>query len=138
MSTAVEVDQWLQADLCLDISLLLSLLELLVGGVEAGNVCSVVLGVVELHDLAGDGWLKRAIVVCNIVSVTSLPDYTKMGDPRLTCEIWKSGLAANKGGRCDTGSSLSVTSSLHGGAESWCGAGDGERHDVCYVLGILS
>ena len=63
MSATVKVDQWLQANLCLDISLLLSLLELLIGSVEAGNVCSVVLGVVELHDLAGDGWLESAIVV---------------------------------------------------------------------------
>lgn len=65
MSPSVEVDQWLEANLGLDISLLLGLLELLVGGVEAGNVCSVVLGVVELHNLAGDSWLKSAIVVCN-------------------------------------------------------------------------
>lgn len=63
VSTTVEVDQWLQGNLCLDISLLLSLLELLGGGVDAGNICSVVLGVVELHDVAGDGWLKGAIVV---------------------------------------------------------------------------
>lgn len=54
--------------------------------------------------------------------------------PQLTCEIWESGLAANKCSGSDTGSSLSVTSSLHGGAECWGGAGDGERHYVWYVV----
>jgi len=63
VATAVKVDQRLQSNLSLDIVLLLGLMELLVGIVEAGNICLVVLGVVKLHDLAGDGWLECAIVV---------------------------------------------------------------------------
>ena len=62
--TAVEVDQRLLGDLCLDVALVLGLLQLLDGGVVGGHVGVVVLGVVELHDLAADGGLKRAIVVC--------------------------------------------------------------------------
>lgn len=63
MSTTVKVDQWLQSNLCLYISLLCCLLKLLAGSVEAGNIGLVVLGVVKLHDLARDGRLKSTIVV---------------------------------------------------------------------------
>jgi hypothetical protein len=38
-------------------------LELLDGGVVGGDVGVVVLGVVQLHDLAADGGLERAVVV---------------------------------------------------------------------------
>jgi hypothetical protein len=38
-------------------------LELLSGIVVASDIGLVVLGVVELHDLARDGWLECAIVV---------------------------------------------------------------------------
>ena len=61
--TTVEVDEWLLCDLSLDIALVLSLLQLLDGGVVGGNVGVVVLGVVQLHDLAADGGLKGAVVV---------------------------------------------------------------------------
>ena len=60
----MEVDQWLNSNLCLDIALVLRLLQLLDLCVVGGHVGVVVLGVVELHDLAADGGLKRAIVVC--------------------------------------------------------------------------
>lgn len=63
MTTSVEVDQWLQSYLCGDILLGLGGLELLGGSVVAGDIGLVVLGVVELHDLARDGRLECAIVV---------------------------------------------------------------------------
>ena len=63
MTTTVEVDQWLQSHLCGDILLGLGSLELLGGSVVAGDIGLVVLGVVELHDLARDGRLECAIVV---------------------------------------------------------------------------
>lgn len=59
----MEVDQWQQSHLRGDILLGLGLLKLLGGSVVAGDIGLVVLGVVELHDLARDGWLKCAIVV---------------------------------------------------------------------------
>lgn len=63
MTTTVEVDQWQQSHLCGDILFSLGGLVLLSGSVVAGDIGLVVLGVVELHDLAGDGWLECAIVV---------------------------------------------------------------------------
>ena len=63
VATTVEVDQWLQSNLGLDITLLCGLLELLGGSVEAGDIGVVVLGMVKLHDLAGNGWLESAIVI---------------------------------------------------------------------------
>lgn len=69
--TSVEVDQWLNGDLCLDVAFLLCLLQLLNLGVVGGNVGVVVLGVVKLHDLAGDGRLKRTIVVLFLIISTS-------------------------------------------------------------------
>lgn len=62
---AVEIDQWLQGDLLLDVG----------GGgggeggellgeiVEAVHVGGVVLGVVQLHDLPGDGGFEGGVVV---------------------------------------------------------------------------
>jgi len=72
VSTSVEVDQWLQSNLCRDILFVLGGLELLGCGVEAVDVCLVVVLVVELHDLAGDGGLQRTVVVCHGSSVHSL------------------------------------------------------------------
>ena len=59
----MEVDKWLLCDLSLDITLVLGLLQLLDSGVVRGNIGVVVLGVVELHDLAADGGLEGAVVV---------------------------------------------------------------------------
>jgi hypothetical protein len=50
----------------------LGLLELLDGGVVGGDIGVVVLGVVELHDLAADGGLERAVVVCELRSALVL------------------------------------------------------------------
>ena len=70
--TTVEVDERLLGDLGLDVTLVLSLLELLDGGVVGGDIGVVVLGVVELHDLAADGGLERAVVVCVLKSALVL------------------------------------------------------------------
>ena len=61
--TTVEVDERLLCDLSLDVALVLGLLQLLDGGVVRGDVGVVVLGVVELHDLAADGGLESAVVI---------------------------------------------------------------------------
>lgn len=63
MSTTMEVDQWLKSDLCGDILLGLGRLELFGCCIEAVDICLVVVLVVELHNLAGDGGLKSAKVV---------------------------------------------------------------------------
>lgn len=65
----MEVDQRLGSNLGLDVVLCASLLHLLGSSVERSNVGVVVLGVVEFHDLAADGGLKSAIVVCTNQSV---------------------------------------------------------------------
>jgi hypothetical protein len=63
VTTPMEIDQRLQRNLSLDILILLSGGELLRCGVEAVDVGLVVVLVVELHDLTGDGRLERAIVI---------------------------------------------------------------------------
>ena len=60
----MKVDQWLLCNLCRNISLRLYILHLLHRSVVGVHVSAVMLVVVELHDLAGDGWLECAIVVC--------------------------------------------------------------------------
>ena len=68
----MEVDERLLGDLSLDVTLGLSLLELLDGGVVGGDIGVVVLGVVELHDLTADGGLERAVVICVLKSALAL------------------------------------------------------------------
>lgn len=63
VATTVEVNCGLQSNLGGDITLVLSLLELLNSGVVAGDIGVVVVLVVQLHDLAVDGGLQGAIVV---------------------------------------------------------------------------
>ena len=64
--TSVEVDQWLQGDLLRNVLLVLGRGKLLSRIVERVHIGVVVLGVVKLHDLAGDGRFEGAIVVCSI------------------------------------------------------------------------
>lgn len=64
VSTAVEVNQWLQRNCRGNILLCLCSLNLFEGGVVAVDIGLVVVLVVQLHDLAGDGGLECAIVVC--------------------------------------------------------------------------
>lgn len=63
VATTVEVDEGLQGNLGGNVTLVLSLLELLNSGVVAGDIGVVVVLVVQLHDLAVDGGLQGAIVV---------------------------------------------------------------------------
>ena len=63
VAAAVEVDERLQGDLGLDVLFLSCFGQLLCEVVEGGYVGLVVLAVVELHDLAGDGGFEGAIVV---------------------------------------------------------------------------
>lgn len=60
--TSVEVDERLQSNLSSNIVLGLGLSQLLGEVVVRSHVGVVVVLVVKLHDLAGDGRLKRAIV----------------------------------------------------------------------------
>lgn len=63
VATAVEVDSGLESDLSSDVALSLGLLQLLKGVVVAGHIGVVVVLVVNLHDLAGNGGLKSAIII---------------------------------------------------------------------------
>jgi len=64
VAAAVEVDERLCCDLRLDVAGLDCFGHFLGLCVERGYVGVVVLAVVQLHDLAADGWLQRAVVVC--------------------------------------------------------------------------
>jgi hypothetical protein len=63
MSTTMEVDQWLQSDLCSDVFFLFCGCELLGGGIEAVDIGLVVILVREFHDLSGDGGLERTVII---------------------------------------------------------------------------
>ena len=60
---AVEVDEREERDLRRNIAGCFGGFELLGSGVQAGYIGVVVLAVVQLHDLPGDGGLERAIVI---------------------------------------------------------------------------
>lgn len=64
VTTTVEVDGGLESNLSGNVALVLSLLELLNGGIVVVDVGVVVSLVVKLHDLTGDGRLQSTIVVC--------------------------------------------------------------------------
>ena len=64
VAAAVEVDEGLEGDLGGDVGFGLRGRELLRRVVEGIDVGVVVVLVVQLHDLAGDGRLQRAVVVC--------------------------------------------------------------------------
>ena len=59
----MEIDERLQSDLSGNVVVALGRRELFGEVVVRGHIGVVVLGVVELHDLTGDGGLKGAIVV---------------------------------------------------------------------------
>jgi hypothetical protein len=63
MSAAMEVDQWLQSNLCGDIFFVFCGCELLGGSIEAVDIGLVVVLVVKLHDLSGDGGLERTVII---------------------------------------------------------------------------
>jgi hypothetical protein len=66
VAAAVEVDHGLQSNLSLDVFLVFCFRNLLREVVERGHVGLMMLGVVQLHDLAGDGGLERAVVIWNL------------------------------------------------------------------------
>lgn len=123
VTTTVEVDGGLQGDLGGNVALVLSLLQLLNGGVVAGDVGVVVVLVVQLHDLSVDSGLKGAIVVYfdMLVQVTK-QNYTKYAWSecadwfRLTGKVRQSSLAAGKGQASNAGLGGSRSSRAKGNA----------------------
>jgi hypothetical protein len=100
VTTAVEVDGGLESNLGSDVTLVLGLLELLNGVVVVGDIGVVVVLVVNLHDLAGDGGLQSAVVVFFVSSCRMLQ---KLPSHPLTGQVRKSGLATGKGQARSTG-----------------------------------
>jgi len=96
--TSMKVYEGLQGNLSGDIAFALSLLKLVQCIIVGCHVCLVVLVVVQFHDLAGNGRLKRAVVICRRWVRLCLQRPVSSG-ARLTFEIGKSGLAA-RGRRC--------------------------------------
>lgn len=78
VAAAVEVDQWLESDGGCDVLLRLCRLLLLECGVVAVDVGLVVVLVVELHDLAGDGGFERAIVIWKAFMSIRYPFYARV------------------------------------------------------------
>ena len=66
MASAVEVEEGSLSGSGLVVVLGLGFGDSLDGGVVAVDVGLVVLGVVKLHDLAGDGGLERTVVICGM------------------------------------------------------------------------
>ena len=111
--TTVEVGERLLGDLSLDVTLVLGLLELLDGGVVGGDIGVVVLGVVQLHDLAADGGLERAVVVWGVLTLVCLCTFLST-IMRRTRQVGQSGLAAGEGD--------AANGSAHGGRRADGGA----------------
>jgi hypothetical protein len=62
--TSVKIDHGKQCNLGLVVLLGLGLRHLLLECIQRGDVGVVMLAVMELHNLAGDGRLESAIVIC--------------------------------------------------------------------------
>lgn len=148
MATAVEVEQRSLGSGGLGVALGLGVAEGLDSGVEAVDVCLVVLGVVKLHDLAGDVGLERAVVVwirencssallcfallCSVLAAarirvqsTSLCVFR-----RLTRQIGKSRLATGEAGGGHGGERL-CGAGAEAGAQDGRRAEEGGRHCCC-------
>ena len=59
----MKIDQWLLCNLSRNVAVRLDLFHLFLSRIVAVDVGSVMLVVMQLHDLAGDSWLKGAIVI---------------------------------------------------------------------------
>lgn len=132
VSTAVEVEEGSDAGGLGRVALRLGLGEGLEGAVEAVDVGLVVLGVVQLHDLAGNVRLECAVVVYRERALVSIlvpkPLSQNSREPRrngrtsrLTGQIGKSGLPADElgaGHAHDRLCSLSSQSTAQGGCRS--------------------
>lgn len=68
--TTVEIDEWLQSNLCSNIVVGLCSSELVSCIVVAVHIGLMMLAVVKLHDLTADGWLESAIVVLKVCKVS--------------------------------------------------------------------
>lgn len=101
VAAAVEVDQGLQGNLGGNVVFGLCFGDLLAEVVVRRDVCVVVVLVVQFHDLAADGGLEGAIIVC----ICWLDDATVgRGDERAgsTWKVGQCGLCSHKRG-CDAG-----------------------------------
>lgn len=140
VATAVEVQQGSLGSGGLGVPLGLGVAESLDSGVEAVDVCLVVLGVVKLHDLAGDGRLERAVVVwiweeylvSSALAAARIRGYSSLLSPfrRLTRQVGKSSLAAGEAGGGHGGERLCGTGAK-AGAQCGCRAEEGGRHCCC-------
>ena len=106
VTTAVEVDGGLKGDLGSNVALVLGFLELLNRVVVVGHVGVVVVLVVDLHDLAGDGGLQSTVVILQHCVSSCLLGVGRqksfLGEfcsqfLELTGKIRKGGLAAGEG-----------------------------------------
>lgn len=138
VSAAVEVEEGRDAGGLGRVALGLSLAKGLEGAVEAVDIGLVVLGVVQLHDLARDVRLECAVVVCRGQVHVSMPlprllsksSREAQGSGRassLTGQVGESGLAADElgaGHAHDRLCSLSSQGTAQGGSRSE----EGGRH----------
>jgi hypothetical protein len=85
VATAVEVEQRGLGSGGLQVALGLSIAKSLDGSVEAVDVCLVVLGVVKLHDLAGDVGLECAVVIWRLRRTLSLVFHIRCGMKSSIC-----------------------------------------------------
>jgi hypothetical protein len=86
VAAAVEVDEGLEGDLGSDVGFCGGGCDLFAEGVEGGYVGVVVFGVVELHNLAGDGRFEGAVVI--FMRHGSVKSLMALGKNGLTCEVW--------------------------------------------------
>lgn len=123
MTTTVEVQQRSLRGGGSVVSLGLSLANGLDRGVKTVDICLVVLGVVQLHDLAGDVRLERAVVVC----ISSASVQNREEGSELTREVGQSSLAADEGRAGHAGNGLSCAGAETGAQGGSC-AKEGGRH----------
>jgi hypothetical protein len=128
LRTSVEVDQGLQGNLGGNVVLLLGLGHLLAEVVVRGHVGVVVHLVVQLHDLAGDGRLECAIVVCNARLANLFYQIDGMFDVVLTRQVRQRRLSANKRRSSQTGPDGSSGSRSSEGRAHSAGAEQSRRH----------
>jgi hypothetical protein len=113
VSTAVEVDEWLQSNDGCNVLLGFGRGQLFRGGVVAVDIGLVVVLVVQLHDLAGNGRLECAVVIyIPLISKKSKSGRDREG--RLTWQVGERSFAPDEACACDRGSSLCSSSSESG------------------------
>ena len=127
MSTPMEVNHGLKGNGSFDVFLGLRGCELLGCSIVAVVVRLMVVLVVKLHDLSGNGRLKRTIVIYK--PTLALNDLQKVDFLQLlTWKVWKSRLAADEARSRQAGSSLRSSRSK-GCASSRSSSEERSRHD---------